>query len=83
MALPLGVLSTSSSTIAIGITPPLRLAGHSNTTCSPPSASDAERTDASGGQVQDKMEPSAAAVFYVVARTSFVVVQTTMSTTST
>ncbi len=83
MELPLGVLSSSSSTIAIGITPPLRLAGHFNTTCSPRSASDAERVDASGGQVQDKRVSSAAAIFNVVPCTSFVVVQTTMGSTST
>ncbi len=83
MELPLGVLSSSSSTVAIGITPPLRRAGHFNATCSPRSASDAERLDASEGQVQNKWDSSAAAVFNVVPCTSFVVVQTTMGSTST
>ncbi len=81
MELPLGVLSTSPSTV-VSITPPPRLAGHCNATCSPLSASDAERSDASGGQVQYKMS-SAAAIFNVVALTLIVVVQATMRPTST
>ncbi len=82
MEAPLVVPASSPSNFVIVITPSMRLTGHLNPTCIPPSTSDDERLDASEGHAQDKAA-SAAAVSDVVPAWSLVVVQSTMVTTPT
>ncbi len=80
---PLAVPLSPTSTTVISITPSSRLAGHCNPTCVPPSTSDDERLDASEGHAQVNTAASAAAVSNVVPLGSSVIVQATMTTTTT
>ncbi len=82
MEAPLVVPASSPSNFVIVITPSMRLTGHLNPTCIPPSTSDDERLDASEGHAQDNAA-SAAAVSDVVPLWSSVFVQSTMMTITT
>jgi hypothetical protein len=81
MVRPLAVEASLSAPAIVSI-PPTRRADHCTATCVPPSSSDGERQDSSGGHVQDNCMTAAAVFNAVVIPLSLHIVQPPMLPTS-